>query len=56
MEHDSGNGDTPETGVRSKREARLAAALRANLRKRKAQARARRQSGGGAPEGSGEDG
>ncbi len=47
---------TPEQGDKSKREARLAAALRENLRKRKAQARARHQGGANSPESSGEQG
>jgi len=56
MGNNRGNSDTPEQGGQSEREARLAAALRANLRKRKAQARARRQSGRHTPEGPGENG
>jgi hypothetical protein len=50
------NDGTPEPSDKSKRDARLAAALRENLRKRKAQARARRKSGPDSPDGSGEHG
>lgn len=47
MTHDdktSGNTSLAKTASAASREARLAKALRANLRKRKAQARARRTS------------
>lgn len=46
---DKGAGDPPQPAKKtaaSSREARLAKALRANLRKRKAQARARHKTGG----------
>jgi hypothetical protein len=56
MGNNRGNSDTPEKSGQSKRDARLAAELRANLRKRKAQARARRQSAPDTPKGSGENG
>jgi len=56
MGNNRGYSDTPEKSGQSKRDARLAAELRANLRKRKAQARARRNSGHGSPEGPGENG
>jgi len=51
MQDDDGEAAGPSGRAKGEdaREARLAEALRANLRKRKAQARARRQRGGEPP-------